>query len=85
MTDFDFEHKGYLGKVVIDPDSDSPLERLRHRISGYVTNMDRAGMSFSGNSVTQAKADFVATIDDYLAYCAEEGIEVELPKVASLA
>ncbi len=77
MTDFDFDYKGYLGKVVIDPDSDL--------ISGYVINLSKAGLSFQGESVTQAKADFIATVDDYLAYCAEEGIDAEQPKATVLA
>ncbi|MGC1309302.1 MAG: hypothetical protein WA885_18940 [Phormidesmis sp.] len=74
---YDFEHKGYLGKVVIDPDSDV--------ISGYVVNMDKAGLSFRGGTVTAAKRDFEATIDDYLAYCQDEGIEAEVPKTLANA
>ena len=71
--EYDFEYQGYLGKVVIDPESDI--------ISGYVVNMDKAGFSFRGETVTAAKADFRATVDDYLNYCEEESITPEAPKV----
>lgn len=74
---YDFEYKGYFGKVVIDPDSDV--------ISGYAVNMDKAGLSFKGETVTAAKRDFEATIDDYLDYCQEEGIDAEVPKALANA
>lgn len=77
MSTADFGHRGYLEKVMIDPDSGI--------ISGYVTNMNKSGISFRGESITQAKANFIETVEDYLAYCAAESIEAEQPKTTGLA
>ena len=48
MMEHDFESRGFLAKVVRDPSDNG--------ISGYVANMNKAGLSFRGDTIAAAKA-----------------------------
>lgn len=57
-------HKGYLGRVEFDDEAG-----LFH---GEVVNT-RDVITFQGKSVAELRAAFKASIDDYLAFCAQRG------------
>ena len=64
------EYQGYLGKVTYDDEAD-----IFH---GEVLNT-RDVITFQGSTVAQLKQAFRASIDDYLAFCAERGEEPDKP------
>ncbi len=63
-------YKGYIGNVEYDDE---------HRIfSGSVINT-RTVITFQGSSVEELENEFRASVDDYIAWCEEDGIEPEKP------
>ncbi len=64
------EYKGYVGQVKFDDEAD-----LFH---GEVINM-RDVITFQGTSVSDLRQAFEASIEDYLAFCAERGEKPEKP------
>lgn len=64
------EYQGYLGKVEFDGEAE-----LFH---GEVINT-RDVITFQGQSVVELRAAFHASIDDYLAFCAERGEPPDKP------
>ena len=63
-------YKGYIGNVEYDDEA--------HILSGSVINA-RAVITFQGNSVEEVEREFRASVDDYLEWCAEDGVEPEKP------
>ena len=63
-------YKGYIGKVEYDD-----INRI---FSGSVINT-RTVITFQGESVDEIEREFKASVDDYLEWCAEDGIEPEKP------
>ncbi|MGB3300395.1 MAG: hypothetical protein WBA76_19200 [Phormidesmis sp.] len=66
-------HKGYQAQLVVDVEDNV--------IYGRVIGLERDQISFHAESVNGAKAEFEATIDEYLRDCAADGVEAETPKV----
>ncbi|MCK5154833.1 MAG: type II toxin-antitoxin system HicB family antitoxin [Spirochaetales bacterium] len=64
------EYKGYSGNVVYDSDA-----KLFH---GEVMNT-RDVITFQGKSVEEIEKAFRDSIEDYLAWCLEEGTDPEKP------
>jgi predicted HicB family RNase H-like nuclease len=64
------EYKGYIGVVEFDSEA-----KLFH---GEVINT-RDVITFQGTSVEEIEAEFKNSVDDYLAWCVEEGAEPEKP------
>jgi predicted HicB family RNase H-like nuclease len=64
------EYKGYMGIVEYDDDA-----RLFH---GDVINT-RDVITFQGTTVEEIEQAFKDSVDDYLAWCREEGTEPERP------
>lgn len=64
------EHKGYLANVSYEDGDD-----LMH---GEVLNT-RATLHFAGKDIKALRKAFSDTVADYLAFCAERGIEPEKP------
>ncbi len=63
-------YKGYVGKVEYDDEA-----RI---FTGMVINT-RAVITFQGSSVDELEREFKASIDDYLAWCKQDGVEPERP------
>ena len=63
-------YKGYTAKVEFDDEAG-----LFH---GRVLNL-RDGINFQGTTVAQLRQEFVASVEDYLEWCAERGEEPEKP------
>ena len=64
------KHKGYTGEAWGDPDADV----IRGRVIGL-----KDVITFQGETVEEARAEFVESVDDYLACCAERGEKPEKP------
>ncbi len=58
-------YKGYFGSVTYDDEAGT--------FFGRVANLQRDGITFEGKSVEELRAAFRESVDDYLAWCAEEG------------
>jgi len=63
-------YKGYIGHIVFDDEAE-----IFH---GEVINI-RDIVTFQGESVAEIKQAFVDSIDDYLAFCAENGESPDKP------
>ena len=63
-------YKGYIGKVEYDEEN--------HILSGEVVNT-RTVITFQGTSADEIEREFKASVDDYLDWCKEDGIEPEKP------
>jgi predicted HicB family RNase H-like nuclease len=68
-------YKGYIGQVEFDDETD-----IFH---GEVINT-RAVITFQGTTVSEIKAAFRDSIEDYLEFCAELGEEPEQPNSGEL-
>jgi predicted HicB family RNase H-like nuclease len=68
-------HKGYTGTVWFEPD-----DRLFH---GHVAGI-RHIVHFAGASVDELEQAFRDSVDDYLAWAAEDGFEPEPPFAGGL-
>ena len=64
------KYKGFIGKVEYDDEF--------HIFAGSVINT-RTVITFQGTTVAQIEEEFRASIDDYLEWCKEDGIEPERP------
>jgi predicted HicB family RNase H-like nuclease len=64
------EYKGYIGNVEFDPD-----KKIFH---GEIINT-RDVITFQGQSVEELESAFRDSIDDYLDWCKEEGVNPEKP------
>ena len=64
------DYKGYIGDVKYDSDA--------HIFHGDVINT-RDVITFQGKSVDELEKAFQDSIDDYLVWCAEDGVEPEKP------
>ena len=64
------EYKGYIG--IVNYDSDAKL------FHGDVINT-RDVITFQGTSVKEIEKAFKDSIDDYIKWCKEEGVEAEKP------
>jgi predicted HicB family RNase H-like nuclease len=63
-------YKGYIGKVEFDDEN--------HIFVGTVINV-KAVITFQGSSVGEIENEFHASVDDYLEWCAEDGVAPEKP------
>ena len=63
-------YKGYIGKVEFDDEAGI--------LSGIVINT-RDVISFQGKSVGEVRKAFEQSVDDYLEWCKEDGVEPEKP------
>ena len=63
-------YKGYIGKVEFDDEN--------RVFSGTVINT-RTVITFHGTTVDELEAEFQASVDDYLEWCREDGVEPEKP------
>ena len=64
------EYKGYIG--IVEYDSDAKI------FHGDVVNT-RDVITFQGKSVDEIENAFKESIDDYISWCEEEGVEPEKP------
>ena len=64
------KYKGYTGTVEYDAD-----DRLFHGRVDAITDI----IAFEGDSVEALESDFRNSIDDYLDFCAERGVEPQRP------
>ena len=64
------EYKGYLGDVIFDSEA--------HIFHGEIINT-RDVITFQGKSVDELEKAFQDSVDDYLDWCKEDGIEPEKP------
>jgi predicted HicB family RNase H-like nuclease len=64
------QYKGYTGKLTVDAEAGV--------IFGTVANL-RAVVTFQGESVKEAEQAFRDSVDDYLDFCREKGLEPEKP------
>ena len=64
------EYKGYIGEVTFDAEG--------HIFHGEVINT-RDVITFQGESVSELETAFHDSVDDYVSWCEEDGIEPEKP------
>ena len=64
------EYKGYIGTVTLDSDA--------HIFHGEVINT-RDVITFQGRSVEELEKALKDSVDDYLEWCKEDGVEPEKP------
>ena len=64
------KHKGYAGEFAVDLEAGV----IRGRVIGT-----RDVITFQGDTVAAARAAFVESVEDYLAFCAERGETPEKP------
>jgi predicted HicB family RNase H-like nuclease len=65
------KYKGYTGSVEYSEEDKC--------LFGKVQGMPKDCITYEGSTVEELTADFEGTIDDYLKFCAEEGIEPRKP------
>ncbi len=63
-------YKGYIGSVEYDDEN--------RVFTGTVINT-RAVITFHGTSVDELEQEFQASVEDYLQWCREDGVEPEKP------
>jgi predicted HicB family RNase H-like nuclease len=63
-------YKGYIGQVEYDDE--------QHIFSGSVINT-RDVITFQGETVRELEKAFRESVDDYLTWCREDGVEPEKP------
>ena len=63
-------YKGSIGQVEFDAEN--------HIFTGSVINT-RTVITFQGSSVDEIEKEFKASVDDYLEWCKDDGIEPEKP------
>ncbi len=64
------KYKGYTGSVEYDSE-----DRIFHGRLNGITDV----ITFQGDSVEALEADFRDAVDDYLEFCAEQGVEAQRP------
>lgn len=65
------EYKGYFGSATYDDEAGT--------FFGRVANLQRDGITFEGSSVEELRTAFHESVDDYLAWCKEEGKAPDKP------
>jgi predicted HicB family RNase H-like nuclease len=65
-----FEYKGYVGQFHYEPGDEA--------FHGVVVGL-RDVVHFQGACVAELQESFRGSVDDYLQWCAEEGVEPEKP------
>ena len=65
-------YKGYTAHVEVD-DTDGVLH-------GWVEGIDDV-VTFEANNLADLEREFRISVDDYLAFCAEDGVEPERPRI----
>ena len=63
-------YKGYIGKAEYDDEN--------HIFSGTVINT-KTVITFQGTTVDELEKEFRASVDDYLDWCREDGVDPEKP------
>ncbi len=63
-------YKGYIGKVEYDDEN--------HVFTGSVINV-KTVITFHGTTVDEIENEFKTSVDDYLNWCMEDGLEPERP------
>lgn len=69
-------YKGYKATVAYDDE----VELLHGDVLG-----SRSVITFQANSIEQLKREFAFSVDDYLAFCAERGIEPDKPSSGKIS
>ena len=69
-------YKGYKASVAYDDEA----ELLHGEVLG-----PRSVITFQATSIEQFKREFAFSIDDYLAFCAERGIEPDKPSSGKIS
>lgn len=65
------EYKGYVGTVEFEPDDMA--------FHGEVVGLAQDGIHFTGKTAEEIEQAFRESVDDYLAWCAERGVEPDRP------
>ncbi len=71
------EYQGYQAHLGVDVEENI--------IYGQVINIERDVISFHADTIENAKAEFIGTIDEYLAECAADNVLPDAPKVMTAA
>ena len=69
------EHKGYVGGAERDTTG---------YLQGSVDGLENSVIVYDGNNVAELAADFVNSVDEYLADCEADDIPAEAPKILSV-
>ena len=69
------EHKGYVGGAERDTTG---------YLQGAVEGLENSVIVYDGNNIAELAADFVRSVDEYLADCEADDIPAEVPKVLSV-
>ena len=64
------EYKGYIGDVTFDPEA--------HLFHGEIINI-RDVITFQGKTVDELESSFRESVNDYIAWCKEDGVLPEKP------
>jgi predicted HicB family RNase H-like nuclease len=64
------EYKGYIGVFEYEPEAD--------QFAGHVEGI-RGSITFYGKSVAELKRELATSVDEYLAFCKERGLEAAKP------
>ncbi len=64
------KYKGYTGSVEYDPD-----DRIFHGTVDDITDI----VTFQGDSVEELETAFRDSVDEYVDFCAEQGVEPQRP------
>ena len=65
------EYKGYVGTVDYEPD-----DKAFH---GEVIGLAKDGIHFTGKTADEIETAFRDSVDDYLAFCEQRGVEPDKP------
>ncbi len=68
-------YKGYIGQIEFDDE--------QHIFTGCVINT-RAVITFQGASIEELETAFKESVEEYLAWCKEDGVELEKPHSVSI-
>ena len=74
-TEIRLEHKGYVGGAERDTTG---------YLQGAVEGLENSVIVYDGNNIAELAADFVNSIEEYLADCEADGLPAEKPKVLSV-
>ena len=73
-TKIRLEHKGYVGGAERDTTG---------YLQGSVEGLEFSVIVYDGENIAELAADFVSSIEEYLADCEADGLVAEKPKVLS--
>ena len=74
-TEIRLEHKGYVGGAERDATG---------YLQGAVESLADSVIVYDGNNIAELAADFVGSVEEYLADCEADGLPAEKPKVLSV-